>query len=154
MKTNILLQVAIPILFILKPHSAQFPELSNAIFGPNSLVRGVKNVMGGVLGFDTVHSQCMQKTICSEVSNPIIDFRADLDPVKRTWVYQPKVIKKRGRLRWIGDAIFNGVAKVARKIGLAPSNRRQGVIGNPLVDKAIAMGTKVFNKIPKDSILQ
>ena len=152
MKTSTIIQVAI-LLFTFKPHSAQFPELSNAIFGPNSIVRGMKNVVGGVLGLDTVHSQCIQKTVCSEMGNQIIDVRADLDPVKRTWVYQPKVIKKRGRLRWIGDAIFDSVAKVARKIGLVPnSNRRQGDGG--MVGNAIAFTTNAFKKIPTDSILQ
>ena len=149
MKTYITLVI---LLCLTKPNSAQFPALSNAIFGPNSLVRGVKNVMGGVLGMDIVHNKCIQRTLCGEMGNAIIDIRADVDPVKRTFVYAPKVIKQRGRLRWIGDAIVNGVAKVASKIGLGPNNRRQGEGG--WVGNAITFAKASFDKIPRESILQ
>ena len=75
-----------------------------------------------------------------------------LDPVKRTWVYKPKVIKKRGRLRWIGDLIVNGLSRVARRIGFVPnSNRRQsgGFMGNMAT---FAMTN--FNRIPRDAMIQ
>ena len=37
----------------------------------------------------------------------IVENSVELDPVKRTWVYKPKVIKKRGRLRWFSAGICN-----------------------------------------------
>ena len=64
----------------------QFPGLANEVFGPNSIVRGIKNVMGGVLAADKVHNKCMQKTICSEFSDEIVEMTEMVDPVKRTIV--------------------------------------------------------------------
>ena len=131
---------------------AQFPGLFDAIAGQNSLLRGVKNVVGGVLAVDNVHSQCIQKTVCDEMAEEIVENSVELDPVKRTWVYKPKVIKKRGRLRWIGDLIVNGLSRAARRIGFVPnSNRRQsgGFMGNMAT---IAMTG--FHKIPRDAMIQ
>lgn len=41
--------------------TGQLAELANEIYGPNSVIRGVKNVMGGVLAADKVHKNCLQK---------------------------------------------------------------------------------------------
>ena len=69
------------------PSSAQLPDfITNEIFGPNSLVRGVKNIMGGILAADNVHKKCLQKTICSEFSDEVVEVKERIDPVKRTIV--------------------------------------------------------------------
>ena len=62
------------------------------------------------------------------------------------------MIKKRGRLRWIGDLFVNGLSRAARRIGFVPnSNRRQsgGFMGNMAT---IAMTG--FHKIPRDAMIQ
>ena len=38
-----------------------------------------------------------------------IEMTEEVDPVKRTIVRIPRIVKPRGRLRWIGDAIANTV---------------------------------------------
>ena len=104
------------------------------------------------MAIDDVHSKCIQKTVCDEITDEIVENSVELDPVKRTWVYKPKVIKKRGRLRWIGDLIVNGLSRVARRIGFVPnSNRRQsgGFMGNMAT---FAMTN--FNRIPRDAMIQ
>ena len=116
------------------------------------MLRGVKNVIGGILAIDGVHNKCIQKTICDEFSAEIVENSVELDPVKRTWVYKPKVIQRRGRLRWIGDLIFNGLSKVARRVGFVPnSNRRQslGVMGS-VATFALAN----FKRIPWEHVVQ
>ena len=100
---------------------AQFPDLANELFGPKSTIQGVKKLMGGILGADAVHSKCLQKTLCSAVSDEIVERTLVPDPVKRTLVYSTRVIQPKGSLRWIVDIIFDGVSRVARKIGLVPS---------------------------------
>ena len=126
--------------------------MANAIYGPNSLLRGVKNIIGGVLAIDGVHSNCIQKTICDEFSQEIVENSVELDPVKRTWVYKPKVIQRRGRLRWIGDLIANGLSKVARKVGFVPnSNRRQST---GLMGYAATFALSNFKKIPWEHVIQ
>ncbi len=132
--------------------SGQFPEVANAIWGPNSIVRGVKNVIGGVLAMDGVHSKCAQKTMCSEFADEIVEASAELDPVKRTWVYVPRVVQRKGRLRWIGDMIANTVGRVSRRLGLHPDNRRQG--GGGLVGAAISFAASRFSEIPFESMMQ
>ena len=132
--------------------NGQFPTIANSIFGPNSIVRGVKNVVGGVLAIDQVHNKCAQKTLCSEFADEIVEASAELDPVKRTWVYVPKVVQKRGRLRWIGDIITNAVSRVSRRLGLHPDNRRQD--GGGLVGAAINFAVARFQEIPLESMMQ
>lgn len=130
---------------------SQFPTASNAIFGPNSILRGVKNVIGGIVKFDAVHSKCLQKTMCSEFSDEIVANDVELDPVKRTWVYKPKLIQRKGRLRWLGDILANGVSRMARRIGFAPTNRRQSPT---LLGSAASFALSSFGKVPLDSIVQ
>jgi hypothetical protein len=132
----------------------QFPALAHAIWGPNSMVHGIKNVVGGVLALDSVHSKCMQKTLCSEFAAEIIEASAELDPVKRTWVFKPKIVQRRGRLRWIGDMITNSVKKVGRRIGLVPTdNRRQAGPGG-LLGSMMGFAASRFHDIPLPSIMQ
>ena len=42
------------------------------------------------MAVDNVHSQCIQKTVCDEMAEEIVENSVELDPVKRTWVYKPK----------------------------------------------------------------
>ena len=147
-----------------------FPGLANSIWGPgtpgnyisylynynhnyiSSLIPGVKNVLGGVLAMDKVHSQCVQKSICEQFSDEIIDTNSIVEEnsIKRSYV-PPKVIKERGRLRWIGDMFFNTLGKFGRKIGIIPTNRRQS---------SSAMGTMYhfakqrMDEIPKEAIVR
>lgn len=58
----------VSILSYARPSSAQLTGLANEIYGPNSIIYGVKNVMGGVLAADKVHNNCLQKTLCDEFS--------------------------------------------------------------------------------------
>ena len=79
----------------------------------------------------------------------------EVDPVKRTIYYVPKVIQPRGRLRWIGDAIASGVSKVADRMGINPYGfrRRQGVppsLGARMVEFMISN----IDKIPIKQIFQ
>ncbi len=60
-------------IIVVPPTLAQFPELYNAIYGQDSVLRGVRNVMGGILAVDRVHGECMQKTLCSEFSDEIVE---------------------------------------------------------------------------------
>ena len=133
-------------------HSQLPAGLTSAIFGPNSLLRGVKNVLGGVLALDGVHSKCVQKSICNEFSNEIVETTAKIDPVKRTLVYVPKIVKRRGRLRWMGDLVVNGLSKMGTKLGLLSSNRRQANLG--LLGPVVSFASSEFGKIPLQSILQ
>ena len=78
------------------------------------------------------------------------------DPVKRTIVRVPKVVKRRGKLRWIGDLVTSGVGKVADTLGLNPNSfrRRQG--GPPPGVAAQAMGfmLKTIENIPLQQVYQ
>ena len=106
----------------------QLPDVvTNAVFGPDSLVRGVKNIMGGLVALDNTHSKCMMKKLCKEFSNEVVD-RTGFDPVKRTFVHHPKVIQRRGSLRWIGDLVANGFNGMARLLSVG-NNRRHISVG-------------------------
>ena len=105
----------------IKQSVSQFPGIANEIFGPKSTLQGVKKLMGGVLGMDTVHKKCLQKTLCNSVSDEIVERTLVTDPVKRTLVYVPRVIQPKGALRWIVDILFDGFSRMARKIGIMPS---------------------------------
>ena len=118
MKTTI---VIFFLVLAIQYNTAQFPDIANEIFGPKSTIQGVKKLMGGVLGFDAVHNQCLQKTLCGEVSDEIVERSLVPDPVKRTLVYKTKVIQPKGSLRWIVDLVFGGVSRVARNMGFLPS---------------------------------
>ena len=97
--------------------SGQFPQLANAIWGSDSLLPGIRNVLGGVLGADSIHANCLQKIVCNEFADQVIEVSTQVDPVKRTVVHVPKVVKPRGRLRWIGDVLANGLSRVSRRLG-------------------------------------
>lgn len=43
-------------------------DLTGGIFGENSVITGVKNILGGVVGADGVHKKCMQKYICEVIT--------------------------------------------------------------------------------------
>ena len=108
-----------------------------------------------MLALDTVHSNCMQKTLCTEFADEIVENSLELDPVKRSWVYIPKVVQKRGRLRWIGDIIANAVNRVGRKIGLAATNnRRQSTAGLGILGTMTNFAAARVNDIPLPSIMQ
>ena len=128
-----------------------FPELANTIWGKDSLVYGVKNVIGGVLAMDNVHSQCIQKTLCDEVSDEILSNSLELDPVKRTYVYVPKIIKPKGRLRWIGDLFTNALGRIGRKMGIIPTNRRQS--SGPM-GAMFNYASKRMSEIPPKSVVR
>ena len=85
--------------------------------------------MGGVLGMDTVHKNCLQKTLCNSVSDEIVERTLVTDPVKRTLVYVPRVIQPKGALRWIVDILFDGFSRMARKIGIMPSAELERRLG-------------------------
>ena len=138
---------------------AQFPAIANAIYGPDSLLYGIKNVVGGVLAADKVHHSCMQKTLCSEFAPEVVEVEERFDPVKRTQVRVPRVVQRRGRLRWIGDAVANGVGKLADLLRVNPytnrANRRQGLAaGNTLAARAVEFVVANWEKIPLQQIFQ
>ena len=90
--------------------NSQFPDIAGItgmISSVQTLVPGVKNVMGGLLAADAAHSKCMQRTLCDQFSGEVIETRTEFDPVKRSLVLIPTVVKERGKLRWIGDMIVN-----------------------------------------------
>jgi len=102
MRPSLFSPSALAVLAALAPFSdvdAQFPTLANSIYGQDSYLRGLRNVMGGVLAADKVHKKCMQKTLCSEFSDEVVELKEEVDPVKRTIVFVPRVVKPRGRLR-------------------------------------------------------
>lgn len=133
----------------------QFPEIANSIFGPDSYFRGVRNVLGGVLGADNVHKKCLQKTLCDEFAPAIVEVSERYDPVKRSMVRIPRVIKQRGRLRWIGDLVSRGVGKVASRLGVNPwgFKRRQGGEAT-LAARAVEFIVANWQKIPVQQIFQ
>ncbi len=45
-------------------HAQMLDQMTNGIFGEDSLVVGVKNILGGIVGADKIHKNCMQKFIC------------------------------------------------------------------------------------------
>ena len=125
----------------------------DAVAGPTSILRGVKNVVGGMLAIDGVHSKCMQKTICDRFADEVIEEKPELDPVKRSWVLKRKVVKPRGNWRWMGDIIVNGVSRVARRIGFVPnSNRRHG--GNPILGPIASFVHNNWQQIPWTELIQ
>ena len=87
--------------------NGQFEGILSTLTGPQSLMPGIKNLMGGVLAMDKVHNKCVQKTLCDQFAAPTIRKRVAFDPVKRSMVVVPQVIKEGGKLRWIGDMIVN-----------------------------------------------
>ena len=150
------LKVCITILVLtLQSVQCQFPNVANAIFGPSSMVRGVKNLMGGILATDNNHHSCIQRVLCHEMKPEKVEITEEIDPVKRTIVYKRKVIRKAGRLRWIGDIIANLFTKVTD-----PINRRifKGAQGKPLYfglfQKAVNSVTEKAGQIPHDMIHQ
>ena len=78
-----------------------------------------------------VHDRCMEKYVCDNFSGEIVNMTARIDPIKRTIVYVPEVIKKEGSLRWIGDLLVNGVSWVSRAVGLPKLARRLGLTEPP-----------------------
>ena len=154
---------------------SQFPGLYDALTGSKSIFRGIKNVVGGILTIDEKHHGCIKKQICCEFADDqckgvheepdnALDEEGsgdgddyDYDPVKRSWVRKPKrrkFIKERGRLRWIGDAIANGLSRVAKGVGFVPSsNRRQG-LPPTLMNKAADFALSHWEKIPWHEMIQ
>ena len=134
------------ILILFRANEAQFPGLANAVWGPDSLIYGVKNVLGGVLALDEVHSQCLQKNLCSEFSEEVTENSLELDPVKRTYYNVPKVIHRRGRLRWIGDLIVNAMNRVGRRIGIGNRRQSSGLLAN-----AASFAAAKISEIPPEA---
>ena len=87
--------------------NSQFSGITQTVSTLQTFVPGVKNVMGGLLAADGVHKKCIQRTLCDQFSGEVIETRAEFDPVKRSLVLIPTVVKERGKLRWIGDMIVN-----------------------------------------------
>ena len=107
---------------------------------------GIKKIVGGILAADITHSKCGQKMLCDEMAPEVsllhflikyqliqsyflldtilviytyfqkIEITEAIDPVKRTIVRIPRLVKPRGRLRWIGDAVVNTVKTKYLKI--------------------------------------
>ena len=48
-----------------------------------------------------------------------------IDPVKRTIVRIPRLVKPQGRLRWIGDALVNTVRNLIYVFILISNNHRE-----------------------------
>ncbi len=87
--------------------SGQLAELTQVVTGAQTLIPGVKNIMSGILAVDGVHQKCMQRTLCHAFAGKLVENKIDFDPVKRSVVVVPKVIREEGKLRWIGDLIVN-----------------------------------------------
>jgi len=140
-----------------KGTNGQFPGFANAVWGKDSYLPGIKKIVGGVLAADITHSKCTQKMLCDEMAPEIIEMTDTIDPVKRTIVRIPRLVKPRGRLRWLGDAVVNTVSRVSRRIGIDPnefgkSNRRQAVPSS-LVTKAVSGAMGVFKGIPVEMVM-
>lgn len=139
------------------PVQGQFPAIANTIFGSESLLPGVKNILGGILAADNIHANCLQKVLCNEFADEVVKVAAEVDPVKRTIVHIPKVVKPRGRLRFIGDFFVNGLKRLSRKLGLNPPriNRRQGLVGGAgIVNTLSSMASSAISGIPLKSMVQ
>lgn len=79
------------------------------------------------------------------------------DPVKRTLVRIPKVVKRRGRLRWIGDLISGTVGKVTSRLGINPYTnfrRRQGGAPVGIAAKVAEIVVANWQKIPIQQLFQ
>ena len=142
-------------------------SISDTLFAPDSYLTGIKNVMGGVLGADSVHKKCMQKMICQEFSDEVVEVVEETDPVKRTVVRVPKVVQRRGKLRWIGDMVETAVSLVSDRLGINPYaierrrrnafRRRQGGPPIPppgLAARAVGFVLDNWSKIPLKQIFQ
>lgn len=132
-------------------HNLAHAQLANPILGSETILTGVKNVIGGILAFDSVHGQCVQKTLCSEFADEIIEATAELDPVKRTYVYKPHIKQRKGKLRWIGDTIYNAISGMGRRLGIGPGNRRQAPSG---IAAFTALAASAIKSIPLPSVVQ
>ena len=81
------------------------------------------------MAFDSIHSRCIEKTICNQFSDEIIEESLEADPVKRTFVTNRRVARQRGHMRWACEGMQNVVSRIGRKIGRRmgwdPDNRRQ-----------------------------
>ncbi|TRY78347.1 hypothetical protein TCAL_13572 [Tigriopus californicus] len=130
----------------------QFDIIPNIVntFGENTYVKGIKNVMGGVLGADKVHQGCIQRTLCKEFAGEVIETTERYDPVKRTLVRIPRIVQRRGRLRWIGDAVMSVVKKIGDRLNINPYGfkKRQGGVAPNLVARVIGFAIQNWNKIP------
>jgi len=155
---------------------AQSPldDLSNSVFGADSQLgsqlgwvqQGVKNVLGGVVGVDGKHKSCMQKSVCKLFVEEVIDVEERYDPYDRSIQLVPVVKQERGALRWLGDAIFNGIDNLRENIGpnlddfsRRVAQRRQGA-GPSAVSGAAALASGaaeavsgLISQIPTKSVL-
>ena len=127
--------------------------MANTIWGKDSLVYGVKNVIGGVLAMDKVHNSCVQKTLCDEMAGEIVDNTLELDPVKRSYVPVPKIIKEKGRLRWIGDMFTNALGRIGRKMGIIPTNRRQSSGPPNIMTSMFHYANSRISEIPPEAVV-
>ena len=127
--------------------------MANTIWGKDSLVYGVKNVIGGVLAMDNVHNSCVQKTLCDEMAGEIVDNTLELDPVKRSYVPVPKIIKEKGRLRWIGDMFTNALGRIGRKMGIIPTNRRQSSGPPNIMTSMFHYANSRISEIPPEAVV-
>ena len=70
----------------------------------------------------------------------------------------PKVVKPRGRLRWIGDLITGAVGKVTTRLGINPytklRKRQGGAAQATLAAKAVEFVVANWEKIPLQQIFQ
>ena len=65
--------------------------------------------------------------MCEGFAPKIVRLTERLDPVKRTTVYVPELVKEEGSFRWIGDLLVNGISRTARAVGLPKLARRLGI---------------------------
>lgn len=151
------------LLWMAGPASAQFEGTLDAA---QSLLPGVKNILGGILAADNIHSNCIQKILCDELSNEVVEVKAKEDPVKRSLVHVPVVVQKKGLLRQVVDNLaqrafgfMDRMNPFGRRYRTA-LQRRQGVEAAVLAAKPTlaAVGLSFLraavDRIPLASVLQ
>jgi len=123
----------------------------------NSWMPGIKKILGGIQGINNIHNKCLEKYVCHEFGEKQVEMSEEIDPIKRTLVRIPRVVKKRGSLRWIGDLVASGISRPARALGRlarrmgidfnGDANRRQGVSPG-LVNSVTSWTVSQLSKIP------
>ncbi|CAB4068261.1 CDC42BP [Lepeophtheirus salmonis] len=118
----------------------------------------------GLLAMDSVHKKCIQKTVCEEFSDQVITMIPSPNVNRngrRIWVSH--VIQRRGKLRFIGDFIVNGIISFYNRL----SQKRRGTFGTRqflgsgivniknanFITKGIAFISSLIHGIPSSAII-